>query len=81
MITHQRTTGAVTASQTAFAETRSQLEIVSRTDILRTHRKVKRARRGTGSIFKQAGCATWTIQYYKRGKRIRESTGFTDYRP
>jgi len=80
MITHQRTTGAVTASQTAFAETRPQLEIVPRTDILRTHREVKRARRGTGSIFKQAGCATWTIQYYKRGKRIRESTGFTDYR-
>jgi integrase len=36
-------------------------------------------RRGSGTIYKQAGCSTWTIQYYKNGKRIREATGETDY--
>jgi len=35
-------------------------------------------RRGTGSIFRKPGCATWVIQFYKDGKRIREATGLTD---
>lgn len=38
-------------------------------------------KRGNGSIFKQPGCSTYTIQYYAyNGKRIRESTGTDDYR-
>jgi len=36
-------------------------------------------RRGTGSIFKQPGCKTWTIKYYRAGKCYREATGLTDY--
>ena len=35
-------------------------------------------RRGTGSIFRKPGCATWVIQFYKDGRRIREATGLTD---
>jgi integrase len=35
-------------------------------------------RRGTGSIFRKPGCATWVIQFYKDGQRIREATGLTD---
>jgi integrase len=34
-------------------------------------------RRGTGSIFRKPGCATWVIQFYKDGRRIREATGLT----
>jgi integrase len=38
-------------------------------------------RRGSGSIFRQDGASTWTIQYYARGgKRIREATGSDDYK-
>jgi len=38
-------------------------------------------KRGNGSIYKQPGCSTWTIQYYSlAGKRVREATGETDYR-
>ena len=38
-------------------------------------------KRGNGSIFKQPGCSTWTIQYYAyNGKRVREATGSADYR-
>jgi hypothetical protein len=32
-------------------------------------------RRGQGYIFRKTGTRLWTIQYYQRGKRIRESTG------
>lgn len=40
----------------------------------------KKRTRGNGSIFQRPGCETYTIQYYAyNGKRIRESTGFTDY--
>jgi integrase len=38
-------------------------------------------KRGNGSIFKQPGCSTYTIQLYGlAGRRIRESTGTDDYR-
>ncbi len=36
-------------------------------------------KRGNGSIFRQSGCKTWTIQYFSQGKRIREKTGTEDY--
>jgi integrase len=37
-------------------------------------------KRGNGSIFRQPGCRTWTLQYYAaNGRRIRESTGTADY--
>ena len=36
-------------------------------------------RRGTGTVYRQPGCTTWTIQFYSNGKRVRESTGETDY--
>lgn len=35
----------------------------------------QRNRRGTGHIFRRAGCKTWTLQFYKDKKRIRERTG------
>jgi integrase len=37
-------------------------------------------RRGTGHIYKQPGCSTWTIQYYRNAKRVREATGLADRR-
>lgn len=37
-------------------------------------------RKGTGMLYKQPGCATWTIKYYRDGKCIREATGLTDYK-
>ncbi len=44
-------------------------------------KKAKRkARRGSGSIYKQDGAQTYTIQYYVNGRRRRESTGTDDYR-
>lgn len=43
--------------------------------------KTKARRRGDGSIFQQPGCKTWTIQYYSlAGKRVRESTGTSDFK-
>ncbi len=36
-------------------------------------------RRGSGSIYQQPGCETWTISYYSGGRKIRESTGTTNY--
>lgn len=36
-------------------------------------------RRGAGTIYKQPRCSTWTIQFYKNGKRIPEATGEADY--
>src|SRR5579859_6216823 len=42
---------------------------------------MKTRKRGNGSIFRQKGCSTWTLQYYAtNGKRIRESTGTTDHK-
>jgi integrase len=38
-----------------------------------------RGRKGTGMIYKQPGCARYTIKYYRDGKAIREATGKTDY--
>jgi integrase len=34
--------------------------------------------RGTGSIYRQPGAATYTIQYYAGGRRVREATGTDD---
>jgi integrase len=39
-----------------------------------------KARRGSGSIYRQPGTMNWTIQFYQHGKRIREKTGSDDYR-
>ncbi len=36
--------------------------------------------RGTGSVFLQEGSSTWWIQYYRGGKRYRESSGTSDKR-
>ena len=36
--------------------------------------------RGTGSIFLQEASSIWWIQYYRNGKRYRESTGTADKR-
>jgi integrase len=36
-------------------------------------------RRGSGCIFKQPGCKTWTIKFSARGKTVREATGERDY--
>jgi integrase len=33
-----------------------------------------------GSIYRQPGCATFMIQYYRNGKRVREAVGSDDYR-
>lgn len=30
-------------------------------------------------LYKQPGCKTWMISYYQNGKKIRESTGLTDF--
>jgi integrase len=38
------------------------------------------SKRGRGSIFQQPGCETWTIQYYRDGRRVREAVGSDDYR-
>ncbi len=38
------------------------------------------SKRGRGSIFKQPGCCTYTIQYFRAGRRIREATGSDDLR-
>ena len=35
--------------------------------------------RGTGSIFKQPKCKTWTIKYVAYGRTVREATGETDW--
>jgi integrase len=36
--------------------------------------------RGTGRIFRQDGCSTWTIRYSRNGRRVQEPTGTKDYR-
>ena len=41
---------------------------------------MKKARRGSGSIYKQDGTENYTIQYYVNGQRVREKTGSPDYR-
>jgi len=33
-----------------------------------------------GMIYQQPGCTTWTIQYYRNGKRVRESVNSDNYR-
>jgi integrase len=33
------------------------------------------SKRGRGFIYKQPGCSTYTIQYFRDGRRIREATG------
>lgn len=38
----------------------------------------KRRQRGTGSIFRRRGCSRFSIQYYRGGQLIRESTGSAD---
>jgi hypothetical protein len=35
--------------------------------------------RGTGSIFKQPNCKTWTIKYVAYGRSVREATGTADW--
>ena len=39
----------------------------------------KRRQRGTGSIFRKPPNKNWFVQFYKKGKRIREGTGSPDY--
>jgi integrase len=36
-------------------------------------------RRGSGSIYQLPGCKTWTIQFYRDHRIVREATGRTDY--
>ena len=36
-------------------------------------------RRGSGSIYQQSGCKTWTIQFYRDHRIVREATGLKDY--
>jgi integrase len=38
-----------------------------------------RRRRGAGSVYKQPGCKTYMIKYYRGGRAIREATGVSDY--
>ena len=38
------------------------------------------AKRGRGSIYKQPGCSTYSIQYFRAGRRVREATGLDDLR-
>jgi integrase len=37
-------------------------------------------RKGTGYLYKQSGCATFMLKYYRDGKCIREATGLTYYK-
>lgn len=39
----------------------------------------RRRQRGTGSIFRKPPNKNWFIQFYKKGKRIREGTGSPDF--
>jgi integrase len=41
--------------------------------------EIKRRQRGTGSIFRKPPNKNWFIQFYKKGKRIREGTGSPDH--
>jgi integrase len=36
-------------------------------------------RRGSGRIYHNGDCKTWTISYYQNGRKIRESTGTANY--
>ena len=36
--------------------------------------------RGTGSLYRQTGCATWSMKFSVDGKIVRKSTGETDKR-
>ena len=74
----QRTGSDVGSGPTSDARsgTAEALNAAARQANKKSH-KVSR-RRGTGSIFRKPGCATWVIQFYKDGSRIREATGLTD---
>jgi integrase len=37
-------------------------------------------KRGRGSIYKQPGCSTYTLQYFRASRRVREASGFEDFR-
>jgi integrase len=37
-------------------------------------------KRARGTIYKQPGCSTWTVQYFQSGRRVREASGSEDYR-
>lgn len=39
----------------------------------------RRRQRGTGSIFRKPPCKLWVIQYYYKGRRVREATGLDDF--
>lgn len=39
----------------------------------------RRRQRGTGSIFRKPPCKLWVIQYYYKGRRVREATGLADF--
>ncbi len=41
-------------------------------------RRAARRDPGTGSVYRQPGCKTWTISYYANGRRVREKTGRRD---
>src|SRR4051812_31063500 len=36
-------------------------------------------KRGSGSVYRQPGCKTWSIKFYQNGRCVRESTGLADY--
>ena len=33
-----------------------------------------------GGIYRPKGCSNWTIYYSRKGKRVREATGSSNYR-
>jgi len=39
----------------------------------------RRGARGAGRLYKQPGCKTYTIKYYRAGRPIREATGLSNY--
>jgi integrase len=41
---------------------------------------MSKRKRGRGTIYQQPGCKSWTIQYYRGGRRVREAVGSGDYR-
>jgi integrase len=44
-----------------------------------TEEKQRRRPRGTGSMFRKPPCKRWVIQFYVKGRRVREFTGKEDY--
>jgi integrase len=45
----------------------------------RQRKETMSRRRGSGSIYQLPGCKTWTIQFYRDHRIVREATGLTDY--